>query len=93
LLEVARDFVKPVTVVEIVNHVAGVEELRNGQIDVVLGRLGGRLIEASRGVILELKLEACTCVGTIIVDPVVSTLPVLVSKDLNENEYKFFIKT
>ena len=83
LLEVAGDLVEAVSIVQVVDHVRGVEELRDGGIDVLLRlclRIGAvRLL----GVVGVVKLETLTALRAVVLEPAGQTLPILVREDLD----------
>jgi len=89
LLEVATLLVESVTVEKIVNHVRCVEELGDGEVDVVLGN-HGRAVFAVRPV-LEVKDHVRATGGTEVVQPFVGASPVLMSKDLRYDHVKLFV--
>lgn len=83
LLEVAGDLVEAVPIVQVVDHVRCVEELRDGGINVLLRlrlRIGAvRLL----GVVGVVELETLTALRAVVLEPAGQTLPVLVREDLN----------
>ena len=89
LLEVAGDLVETVTVEQVVNHVAGVEQLRDGGVD-VLPRLSHRIGTLSLlRVVLEVEQKVLAAIvllelsgGSVVRNPGVLSLPVLVCEDV-----------
>jgi hypothetical protein len=85
LLEVTRDFVKAITVVQIVNHVGGVEQLGHSGVDVLPGLCKSLTAFSVLGVVLEIKGKVLASIRTIVINPVVSTFPILMGEDLQTN--------
>ena len=102
LLEVPRNFIETVSpissqhyfrddqegipVTQIMNHVGGIEKLRHSSIDVFLSfvkPVGTVLCLGRVGVI---KDQVGSSFRTVVVDPVVPTFPILVSKDLTHEQ-------
>ena len=77
-----RDDQEGIPVIQIVNHVGGIEKLRHSSIDVFLSfvkPVGTVLCLGRVGVI---KDQVGSSFWTVVVDPIVPTFPILVSKDL-----------
>ena len=82
LLEVAGNLVEAVAVVEIVDHVRGVEELGHRGVDVLLGLGKGVGLLGLLGVVREVEVLDLTSVRAVVIDVRVGAFPVLLSKDL-----------
>jgi len=82
LLEIARHLIETVTIVEIVYHVGGVEELRDAGVDVFLRLFQSISLLSHLRVVGEIELPALASVRTIVVDVRVLAFPVLLSKDV-----------
>lgn len=82
LLEVAGNLGEAVAVVQVMNEVGGVEKLSYGRVDVLLcllERIFGRGLLRLVRVVESLRRAS---IGAIIGQPVVATLPVLMSEDV-----------
>jgi hypothetical protein len=67
---------------KIVDQVAGVEELGDGRVDVLLGFAEGVGAFGDLGIILVIEVHVLSSVRTIIVHPVVTAFPVFMSENL-----------
>ena len=85
LLEVARDLVKAVSVVEIMYHVGRVEELGYGRVEERLGLVHGVNVESSSRSIREGKLQLFVSLWAFVVKVRIATLPVLLRQDVVAN--------
>jgi hypothetical protein len=75
-----------VPVVQVVDYVGGVEELRDGSVDVLLRLLEGVGFIRLFGLVRVVEGLSFTSVRAIVVDIGVLALPVLLSKDLESGE-------
>lgn len=75
-----RDFDIPV--VQIMNHVGGIEQLGDGGVDVLLGLLESIFLVRILGRILEVEREILASVRTIVVEVAVPALPIFVGEGL-----------
>jgi len=82
LLEITGNFVEAVTVVKIVDHVGGVEELSNGGVNVLLGLSESVALVGDLGRVLEVELQRLSGIRTVVVNPVVLTFPIFVCEDV-----------
>lgn len=66
------------------HHVAGVEELSDGGVDVLLRLVHGvGCALGALGLVLVVKVQVFASIGTVVVEPVVPTFPVFMGEDLN----------
>jgi len=82
LLEIARWLIEPVTVVEIMNHVGGIEQLGDSGVDVLLSLLQRILLGGRLGIIRIMELKILSAVRSVIGKIGVPTLPIFMGEDV-----------
>jgi len=71
-----------IPIVEIVNHVGGIEQLGDGGVDEPLSLLQSILTRSELGVVSIVELEVLATVRSVVGEVAISTLPVLMSEDV-----------
>ena len=73
---------KSIPVVEIVNHVGGIEQLGDGEVDVLLRLLQSILVGGGLGIIMKVEFAILSAIWSVIGNIGVPTLPIFMGEDV-----------